>query len=169
MKENEWNIKHLTFGFLAGTIASYMLLCSPYISTMSACMLTIFNFLFVSLTFPLNGTLVRKLSMLLIGDIIGLFWNHLFSLFVYAVVYQFGEIFNPLYVILSPLMNLVWIVSFWSLSLTVLTSSRKEKQRLKIDIWNLGNIITILDSFNDSLSCSTLCLHHDSSQKCPKT
>jgi len=72
--------------------------------------------------------------MLLIGDIIGLFWNHLFSLFAYAVVYQFGEIFNPLYVILSPLMNLVWIVSFWSLSLTVLTSSRKEKQRLKIDI-----------------------------------
>jgi len=132
MRENEWSIKHLIFGFFVGALASYMLLFSSYISDESACMLAIFNFLFVSLTFPLNGALTRKLSLLLTGNVIGLLWNHLFSLFLYALVYRFGEIFNTLYIILSPLVNLIWIVSFWSVGLTILVNSETEKQVLRI-------------------------------------
>jgi hypothetical protein len=75
MKENEWRIDHLIFGFSIGAIASYMLLSSSFVSNESVYMLIIFNFLFVSLIFPLDGTLTRKISMLLIGNIIGLFWN----------------------------------------------------------------------------------------------
>ena len=75
MKENELRIDHLLFGFSIGAIASYMLLSSSFVSNESVYMLIIFNFLFVSLTFPLDGTLTRKISMLLIGNIIGLFWN----------------------------------------------------------------------------------------------
>jgi len=127
MKEDKWRIKHLIFGYFTGAIASYMLLSSPDISTESALMLMIFNFLFVSLIFPLNGTLKTKLSMLLIGNVTGLVWNNLFSLFAYTVAYYLGEIFNTLYIILSPIINLVWIVSFWSISLTALANSKNTR------------------------------------------
>ncbi len=133
MKENEWRIDHLIFGFSIGAIASYMLLSSSFVSNESVYMLIIFNFLFVSLTFPLDGTLTRKIFMLLIGNIIGLFWNYLFSLFAYTVAYYLGESFNTLYIILSPLVNLIWIVSFWSISLTVLTNSKDKKLGLRLD------------------------------------
>ena len=133
MKENEWKVNHLIFGFSVGAIASYMLLSSSFVSSESVYMLIIFNFFFVSLTFPLDGTLTRKLSMLLIGNIIGLFWNYLFSLFAYTVAYYLGEFFNTLYIILSPLVNLIWIVSFWSISLTALTNSKDKKLGLRFD------------------------------------
>jgi hypothetical protein len=133
MKENEWRIDHLISGFSIGAIASYMLLSSSFVSNESVYMLIIFNFLFVSLTFPLDGTLTRKISMLLIGNIIGLFWNYLFSLFAYTVAYYLGESFNTLYIILSPLVNLIWIVSFWSISLTALANSKDKKLGLKLD------------------------------------
>ena len=133
MKENEWRIDHLLFGFSIGAIASYMLLSFSFVSNESVYMLIIFNFLFVSLTFPLDGTLTRKISMLLIGNIIGLFWNYLFSLFAYTVAYYLGESFNTLYIILSPLVNLIWIVSFWSLSLTALANSKDKKLGLRLD------------------------------------
>jgi hypothetical protein len=133
MKENEWRIDHLIFGFSIGAIASYMLLSSSFVSNESVYMLIIFNFLFVSLTFPLDGTLTRKIFMLLIGNIIGLFWNYLFSLFAYTVAYYLGESFNTLYIILSPLVNLIWIVSFWSISLTALANSKDKKLGLRFD------------------------------------
>ena len=134
MKENEWRIDHLLFGFSIGAIASYMLLSSSFVSNESVYMLIIFNCLFVSLTFPLDGTLTRKIFMLLIGNIIGLFWNYLFSLLAYTVAYYLGESFNTLYIILSPFVNLIWIVSFWSISLTVLTNSKDKKlEGLRLD------------------------------------
>jgi len=133
MKENEWRIDHLLFGFSIGAIASYMLLSFSFVSNESVYMLIIFNFLFVSLTFPLDGTLTRKIFMLLIGNIIGLFWNYLFSLFAYTVAYYLGESFNTLYIILSPFVNLIWIVSFWSLSLTAVANSKDKKLGLRLD------------------------------------
>ena len=131
MKEKEWRLNHLTFGVCVGAIASYAFLSSPYISNESAFMILIFNFLFVSLTFPLNGALTRKLFLLLVGNVIGLLWNLLFSLFAYVGVHYLGEFFNTLYMILSPFVNLVWIVSFWSLSLTALAGSKTHKQKIK--------------------------------------
>jgi len=133
MKKSEFRINHLIFGFSAGAIASYMLLSFPDIGNQSVFMLAIFNFLFVSLIFPLNGTLTRKLSMLLAGNIIGLLWNYLFSMLVATVANYFGEFFNTVYIILNPFVNLIWIVSFWSISLTVLANSKKENRALRLD------------------------------------
>ena len=126
IKEKGWRIKHLIFGFSIGVIASYMLLSFHYASNESALMLAVFNFLFVSLIFPLNGSLKTKASMLLLGNIIGFIWNDLFFLFAYSVTRCVGESFNTLHMILSPMLNLVWIVSFWSISLTALANSKKE-------------------------------------------
>jgi hypothetical protein len=133
MKENEPRMNHLVFGFFAGAIASCILLSFPYVGNESIFMLLIFNFLFVSLIFPLDGTLTRKLSMLFAGNAIGLLWNYVFSLFVASVATYFGEFFNTLYIILNPFVNLIWIVSFWSISLTALINSKKETMVLSFD------------------------------------
>jgi len=133
MKESGLRIDHLILGFSAGAIASYILLSSPYIRDESAFMLIIFNFLFISLIFPLNGTLTRKLCMLLIGNIIGLLWNYIFSLFAVTVANHFGTFFNALYMILNPFLNLIWVVSFWSMSLTSLANSKNRKADLRLD------------------------------------
>jgi hypothetical protein len=82
--------------------------------------LLIFSALFGSLIFQLNGTLNRKLSLLTIGNIIGLFWNVLFHYFSLAGTILFGGAFNALYVILYPIFNLMWVVPFWAFSLSFL-------------------------------------------------
>ena len=133
MEKSEFRINHLIFGFSAGAIVSYILLFFSNIGNESVFMLVIFNFLFVSLIFPLNGTLTRKLSMLLAGNIIGLLWNCLFSMLVAAVANYFGGFFDTVYIILNPFVSLVWIVSFWSISLTVLANSKKENRMLRLD------------------------------------
>lgn len=124
MKESELRADHLIFGIFAGTVISYMLSTSAYIGNESAFMLTLYNYLFVALTFPLNGRLTRKLCMLLIGNAIGLFWNYLFSSFAVTLIGYFGDSINTLYMVLNPFINLIWIVSFWSLTLTTLANSK---------------------------------------------
>jgi hypothetical protein len=71
--------------------------------------------------------------MLLAGNIIGLLWNYLFSMLVATVANYFGEFFDTVYIILNPFVNLIWIVSFWSISLTVLVNSKKENRMLRLD------------------------------------
>jgi len=119
------------FGFCLGAVISYVLLTSPYTSHESAYMLIIFNFLYVSLTFPLNGKLTTKLLVLLMGNVVGLLWNNLFSLFASVAANYVGEVFNILYIILNPLLNLIWIVSFWSTSLAVVTNSKNTKAEVQ--------------------------------------
>jgi hypothetical protein len=114
-------------GIFVGAIITYAILSFSYISSESALMLTIFNFLFVFLIFPLRGKLVKKMMLLLVGNIVGLLWNTIFSLFAYSAVHYLGEVFNLGCVILNPLLNLVWIVSFWSMSLSFLADFRKRK------------------------------------------
>jgi hypothetical protein len=58
--------------------------------------------------------------MLALGNIIGLFWNFIFQSFAVLGMVYFGEIFGAFYTIFYPLLNLTWIVSFWSLSLAAL-------------------------------------------------
>lgn len=88
-----------------------------FISIESTATLLLFNFLFIFLTFGLNGSLSRKIGVLTIGNVIGLFWNFMLYFFVIAGSAYFGEMFNFVYAIFRPFLNFMWIVSFWSLSL----------------------------------------------------
>jgi hypothetical protein len=130
---NALKIRYLGSGIFAGAIITYTILSFSYISNESALMLMIFNFLFISLVFPLKGKLVKKMMLLFVGNIVGLLWNNIFSLFAYTAVHCFGEVFNIWYAILNPLLNLVWIVSFWSMSLSFLASSRDNKSGAEIE------------------------------------
>jgi hypothetical protein len=88
----------------------------------SAAALTIFNFFFVVTTFALDGNLIIKLSMLLVGNAIFLMLNRTLSYFLDSAVESDSTALN---VLLSSLVNLVCMVSFWSISLTVLAKFKK--------------------------------------------
>jgi len=125
LKENMSRIRHSILGFFAGVIVTYIIILSFYcVNNEAALILMVFDFLFVSLVFPLDGTFVKKISLLLIGNVIGLLWNTVFSSFAYVAACYFGEFLNILYILLNPLLNLIWVVSFWSISLSVLASSK---------------------------------------------
>jgi len=130
-KNDALKVRHLGVGIFTGTIITCLILSFFNVSSESVAMLMIFDFLFISLIFPLSGKLVKKTVLLLVGNIIGLLWNNIFSLFAHATVDYFGEFFNVWYVILNPLLNLVWIVSFWSISLSFLADSRNRKGGLE--------------------------------------
>lgn len=128
LKEKMVRIRHSILGFFAGIIVTYIIILSFYlVNNQAALMLMIFDFLFVSLVFPLDGSFVKKIGLLLIGNVIGLLWNSVFSSFSYVAACYFGEFLNVLFAILNPLLNLIWVVSFWSISLSVLASSKKVK------------------------------------------
>jgi hypothetical protein len=126
MEEGKLKMDHLVFGLLFGITFSCLLLYFLRLPDETAFTLALFNFLFASLIFPLNGRLTKKIFMLFIGNIIGLIWNHLFYLFAYTAANSFGNLFSIPYIILSPFINLVWIVAFWAISLTWLTPSKRE-------------------------------------------
>ncbi|NWG10381.1 hypothetical protein HXY33_01310 [Candidatus Bathyarchaeota archaeon] len=109
------------------SIAFCIFLSLAFINVESTSMLIVFNLLFASLMFPLKGSFARKTCLLLIGNVTGLFWNYLFSSFASVGVKVFGEFFNAIYLILNPFANLIWIVSFWSLSLTALIDFENKK------------------------------------------
>lgn len=100
-----------------------MFLSSLFINQTSTFMLAVFNLFFIMLTFPLDGKLVNKTSLLLVGNVIGVFWNYFFYQFTLHGTYHFGVFFNAFCAFLNPFANLLWIVSFWSISLTLLTNA----------------------------------------------
>jgi len=65
----------LASGLFFEAIALCVIASFRFINIESAVTLLFFNLLFILLTFELNGTLNRKLGMLALGNIIGLFWN----------------------------------------------------------------------------------------------
>lgn len=121
----------LVLGLFLEAIVLCLIVSFCFINIESTVTLLIFNLLFFSLTFQLNGALNRKLGMLALGNIIGLFWNFLLYFFAIAGVMFFGEIFNVFYAVFYPLLNFMWIVSFWSLSLSVLPNPKSMHAEVK--------------------------------------
>jgi hypothetical protein len=115
----------LVSGFFLEVIALCVIASFRFISAESAVTLLFFNFIFISLTFLLNGTLNKKLGMLTLGNIIGLFWNFVLYFFTITGIMYFGEGFNVFYAIFRPFLNFMWIISFWSLSLAALPKPKK--------------------------------------------
>jgi hypothetical protein len=128
--KGEAKLAYLLSALFFQGIAFCLLLSFSLINLESTFLLLVFNLLFISLTFPLEGKLWRKTCLLFVGNVIGLFWNYLLYLLASIGVGFFGEFFNALYLLLDPFVNLMWIVSFWSISLTALANS--ENGRLVI-------------------------------------
>ena len=119
---------HLIVGLMIAVFASYLTVIFFGVNSESTFMLVFFNLLFVSLTFSLNGRLIEKSLLLIIGNIFGFLWNYILRSITFIVA-DWGDSFNTVYLILKPFANLVWIVSFWSISLAALSSSSKNSKQ----------------------------------------
>jgi hypothetical protein len=91
-----------------------------FVNLQSTVTLIIFNLFFISLFFQLHGSPTLKVGMLTAGNILGLFWNLFFYYFSLAGYEYFGVSFNAFFTLIYPILNLMWIVPFWSLSLSFL-------------------------------------------------
>ena len=90
-----------------------------------------FNLLFVFLLFPLEGPLLRKVVLLMAGNSVGAFWYIIQLSFEDTFLFLNTDLFKIIVLVAKPLIDFVWIVSIWSLSLSVLSSYRGKMERLE--------------------------------------
>jgi len=89
-----------------------------------------FNLLFVFLLFPLEGPLLRKVVLLIAGNNVGALWYIIQLSFEDAFFFLNTDLFKIIVLVAKPLIDFVWIVTVWSLSLSVLASYRGKMERL---------------------------------------
>lgn len=99
-----------------------LFLAFQFVNLQSAIALIIYNVLFISIIFQLKGSFTRKIVILAVGNILGLFWNFLFFQFSNMGKEYFGIVFNAIYALIFPFINITWVVPFWSLSISLLTT-----------------------------------------------
>jgi hypothetical protein len=90
-----------------------------------------FNLLFLFLLFPLEGPIFRKTVLLIGGNTVGVMWYFIQLSFEKAFSVLNTDTFKIITLIVTPLINFVWIVAIWSLSLSVLSSYRIKRERLE--------------------------------------
>jgi len=127
------NYLHVTVG-VGVTVAIFLIYsslnCMP--NEPAPVSIAVFNFLFIFLIFPLEGPLLRKTFLLLSGNIVGLAWYLVKSSFGAASAYYLGVgAFKVLYVVMGPIIDLIWIVSVWSLGLSFLASTQRRNEKGK--------------------------------------
>lgn len=96
-----------------------------FINLQSTIAILIFNILFTSLIYQLQGSVTKKTGVLTVGNILGLFWNLVFYNFSQTGTQYLGPEFAVVYSILFPFLNLSWIVPFWSFSLSYMPNRTK--------------------------------------------
>ena len=90
-----------------------------------------FNLLFVFLLFPLEGPLLRKTVLLIAGNLVGALWYLVQLMFEDTVFFLNADTIRAVIVVVKPLLDFVWIVAVWSLSLSVLASYKRKTVRLE--------------------------------------
>jgi hypothetical protein len=80
----------------------------------------VFNVFFASLFFQLNGSRIIKTVILATGNLLGLFWSWLFQNLASVGYGFFGDSSNVVFSIVYPILTLLWMVPFWSISLSFL-------------------------------------------------
>ena len=126
----KFECSRLVLGLFLEAIALCLIISFRFINIESTATLLIFN-LFFSPSYSVEWNTQRKLGVLSLGNIIGLFWNFVLHYFDTAGVTFFGDPFNVFYAVSYPFLNFMWIVSFWSLSLTVLPKPKSTSAELK--------------------------------------
>ena len=146
----------LSLGLVIEAIALCLIASFRFINIESTATLLIFNLLFLSLTFQLNGTLTRKLGMLALGNVIGFFGIRLsiFSLLQGSRFLAKHSMFSTQFYIpfwiscgLYPSGPSVWL--FFLIP-------KPYAQRWKLDCWIVGSFVLDFNFNYDSLPYQTL-------------
>ena len=95
----------------------------PLINTNVIAYSLAFNFLFILTIFPLKGKFLNKLLTLILGNILSLVWNGLYPTLLSSTL-SGNILLNKLLSFINPIFNALWIISIWSLGLSI-TSSPK--------------------------------------------
>lgn len=98
-------------------LESHVELLYPVISLM---------FLLVLFLFPLKGSLVKKVLFLVVSGLLCLLFNILTCCLISQLAEYLDNAFNILHIIASPLLNVLWLVSLYSLGLSFVTHSKSE-------------------------------------------
>ena len=96
---------------------------SPLINTNVIAYSSAFNFLFILTIFPLKGKFLNKLLTLILGNILSLVWNGLYPTLLSSTL-SGNILLNKFLSFVNPVFNALWIISIWSLGLSM-TSSPK--------------------------------------------
>ncbi len=97
-----------------------------WVDLQSIATLLVFNTLFISIFSQLSGGLLQKIALLAVGNIAGTVWNYCFHLLIVDAADSFilsDSTLSMLYTVAYPLLNSLWAIAFWSLSLAMLRYS----------------------------------------------
>lgn len=134
MENNPFSVGHQPHGpksghVLVGLMVAFATLFATFqfiqmLDTAALVSMGFFNSLFVFLLFPLQGSLRCKISLLLAGNVVGVLWHFLFASFENLFFVITAGNFNIAFLVFSPFANFMWIVSVWSISLSILAKSK---------------------------------------------
>ncbi|MEJ2272179.1 MAG: hypothetical protein P8X91_06835 [Candidatus Bathyarchaeota archaeon] len=93
--------------------------------------LAFFNLLFVFLLFPIDGSLLQKFILLISGNLVGTLWYILQKFLEQAFLFTEIEILRIILLLFKPLIDFMWLVVFWSFSLSIISSTKRKTQRRK--------------------------------------
>jgi hypothetical protein len=113
-------VHFLFLSLLVLVIVLCILLAYRQLSIDYSLTLVFFNLFFISLFFQLSGSLKIKIGMLACGNIIGLMWNYFFQTVFRTGSDILGASLNVFFNMIYPILTLMWMVPFWSLSLSIL-------------------------------------------------
>jgi hypothetical protein len=110
----------LAIGLFSVLIILCQLASYRFVNLTSTAVLVLFNVFFISLFFLLNGSPILKAGILTIGNVLGLLWNCFFYYILSTGYSYFGISFEVLFTFLFPILNIMWVVPFCSLTLSCL-------------------------------------------------
>jgi hypothetical protein len=99
---------------ICATITNKWLMDGP-----SVIILLLFNAFFILILSQLYGNIPIKVSILIVGNLLGTALNILFYAFAQDIHALFGLSTSIVLTVTYPILNFVWIVPFWSLSLSL--------------------------------------------------
>jgi hypothetical protein len=125
-------INRLIYYLLLSLLVLIILLCNflSYRSQDTRYFLTIilFNILLITLFFQLYSKLIKKIITLACGNVICLIWSIFFQNISNTGYHLFGNSFSVFYNIIYPILTMIWVVPFWSLSLSFLPKPPCQKE-----------------------------------------
>ena len=123
------NFVHMAVGFvLVTSIITLNLQLLHGLDMLALAAIIFFNYLFVFLLFPLEVPLTRKIVLLIAGNTVGFVWYIIQVIFSDAFSFLNTETFTIMFLVAKPLIDFVWIVAVWSLSLAALTSYKNKRE-----------------------------------------
>lgn len=123
-KENPQYL-HVVIGVVITIVLIFVL--QYFLNGSALISLVIFNLLFLLLTFPLNGSLWRKIVWLVLGNGVGVLW----SLIRLSFSLVLGADFYGIDFFLSHIIDFLWIVPIWSLALSSLGMIKHRKKSVE--------------------------------------